>query len=187
MAKVSMMGVSEIRSMIIELRGKKVILDRDLAMLYQVTTKTINQAVRRNFERFPSDFVFQLTQEEWEFLRSQIVTAKSDARKVRYLPYAFTRNGANMISAVLKSPVAIQRSVQIMRAFSALEEAISNNRHKLTQSPEAMRQLSIHSKAIMSLFQETKFNGKEIKKVKKIQKAMIDLLQQIVFASLEKN
>lgn len=176
-----------IQSMIIELRGQRVILDRDLAMLYQVPTRTLNQAVRRNRERFPKDFVFQLTREEWKFLRSQIVIANKSAQKVRSLPYAFTRNGANMVCTVLKSRIAVQRSIQIMRAFSALEEMISHKRRKLTQSPDILKKLSTHSRAILRLFHESKLNTKEVSKVKKIQKGMINLLQQMVAASLSKD
>lgn len=178
--------VPMIQSIIIELRGKRVILDSDLAMLYQVPTKVLNQAVKRNKGRFPLDFMFKLTREEWEFLRSQIVTFGRKPPPKKYLPYVFTRNGANMVSTILKSPVAVQRSIQIMRAFSTLEEAVSRNRKKLTQSPDVIKKLSTHSKAIMCLFQESKMNRKGIAKVKKIQGEMINLLQQMVAASMGK-
>ena len=175
-----------IQSLIIELRGKRVILDRDLAMLYQVPTKVLNQAIRRNRERFPKDFMFQLSKEEWEFLRSQIVTANWSVQKVRSLPYAFTRNGANMVSTVLKSSIAIQRSIQIIRAFTALEEALGRRKKMPIKSPEIISKLSTHSRAIMRLFQESKLNKKEVAKVKKIQREMISLLQQMVVVSMGK-
>lgn len=174
-----------IQSLIIELRGQRIILDRDLAMLYQVPTRTLNQAVRRNRDRFPKDFVFQLTGEEWDFLRSQIVIANKGIQKVRSLPYAFTRNGANMVCTVLRSPIAVQRSIQIMRAFSALEEVVSKKRKTIIQSPDILKELSVHSKAIMRLFQEDKLNKKEATKVKRIQYEMINLLQQMIIESLK--
>lgn len=181
---LKLIRVPMIQSMIIEVRGKKVILDSDLAMLYRVPTKVLNQAVKRNKNRFPADFMFQLTKEEYDFLKSQIVTSERIPEKKRKLPYVFTRNGANMVCTLLRSSMAIQRSIQIMRAFSALEEVVSYKRRILAQSPDVMKKLSIHSRAIMRLFQESKLNAKEVEKVKKIQKEMINLLQQMVIASL---
>ena len=187
MAKVNLVGVSEIRALIIEFRGHKVILDSDLAMLYQVSTKRLVEQVKRNIQRFPSDFMFRLTKDEWRFLRSQFATFGKKPPSKKYPPYVFSRNGANVVCTVLKSPVAVQRSIQIMRAFSTLEEAISRKGRKLTQSPDVLKKLSTHSKAIMRLFQESKMNNKEVKRVKKIQKEMISLLQKMVIASLEKD
>lgn len=179
--------VPMIQSMIIELRGRRVILDSDLAMLYHVPTKALNQAVRRNKGRFPSDFMFKLTKEEYDFLKSQIVTSGRIPVQKKKIPYVFTRNGANMICAVLKSPVAVQRSIQIMRAFSALEEALGKRKRLPTKSPDVISKLSTHSKAIMRLFQESKLNRKGIKKVKKIQREMINLLQRMVAVSMGKD
>ena len=90
--------VTPIQNMIYEIRGQKVMLDRDLAQLYGVELKAMNQAVKRNAERFPSDFMFQLTQDEWNILRSQIVTANENLSKVRYLPYVFTEQGFSMLA-----------------------------------------------------------------------------------------
>ena len=105
------------------LRGKQIMLDSDLAELYQVETKVFNQAVKRNSERFPEDFMFQLTQEEYSALRSQIVTLEKGRGKHRkYVPYAFTENGVYMLSAVLKSSVAVNVSIEIMRTFTKLRE-----------------------------------------------------------------
>jgi hypothetical protein len=177
--------VPMIQSMILEIRRKRVILDSDLAILYRVPTKVLNQAVKRNRERFPEDFMFQLTKDEYAFLKSQIVTSERIPEKKRKLPYVFTRNGANMVCTVLRSSIAAQRSVQIMRAFSAMEEIVSQKRRELVKSPDALKKLSIHSRAIMRLFQDVKMNAKEVARVKKIQKEMISLLQQMVFASLK--
>ena len=103
------------------LRGKQIMLDEDLASLYEVETKVFNQAVKRNSERFPDDFMFQLTSEEYDFLRSQFVTLDNGRGKHRkYMPYAFTENGVYMLSAVLKSKVAIEVSIEIMRTFTKL-------------------------------------------------------------------
>jgi len=105
------------------LRGKQIMLDSDLASLYEVETKVFNQAVKRNSERFPEDFMFQLTEKEYESLRSQIVTLETGRGKHRkYMPYAFTENGVYMLSAVLKSKVAIDVSIEIMRTFTKLRE-----------------------------------------------------------------
>jgi hypothetical protein len=105
------------------LRGKQIMLDEDLAELYQVTTKRLNEQVKRNSERFPEDFMFQLTEKEYESLRSQFATLETGRGKHRkYMPYAFTENGVYMLSAVLKSKVAIQVSIEIMRTFTKLRE-----------------------------------------------------------------
>jgi len=105
------------------LRGKQIMLDNDLAALYQVETKVFNQAVKRNSERFPDDFIFQLSEEEYESLRSQFVTLETGRGKHRkYMPYAFTENAVYMLSAVLKSSVAIGVSIEIMRTFTKLRE-----------------------------------------------------------------
>ena len=105
------------------LRGKQIMLDSDLAELYQVETKVFNQAVKRNSERFPDDFMFQLSEEEYESLRSQIVTLETGRGKHRkYMPYAFSENGVYMLSAVLKSSIAVEVSIEIMRTFTKLRE-----------------------------------------------------------------
>ncbi len=183
MSGSGLIGVSEVKEKIIELRGQKILLDNDLAALYAVSSKRLIEQVKRNKERFPSDFMFQLTKEELEFLRSQYATSSWGGR--RYLPYAFTRNGANMISAVLKSRIAIQRLIQIMRAFSAIEEIVSRSKQATTKSPNVLNKLSAHSKAIMHLFQKDKVKTKELTKVKKVINEMIELLQKIVIDSLK--
>lgn len=101
-------------------------LDRDLANLYEVPTKVLLQAVKRNSERFPEDFMFQLTKNEYELLRSQIVTSRWGGR--RYLPYAFTEQGVAMLSSVLGSKRAINVNIQIMRTFTKLREMIEGNK-----------------------------------------------------------
>lgn len=108
-------ALTEIKNLIYVIRGQKVMLDSDLAQLYEVETKVLNQAVKRNITRFPSNFMFQLSKEEWINLRSQIVTFRNDSRK--FLPYAFTEQGVAMLSSVLRSEKAIQINIQIMNTF----------------------------------------------------------------------
>lgn len=117
---------ADIRSLVYVIRGQQVILDSDLAALYQVETKNFNKAVGRNIERFPEDFRFQLTKEEFDDLRSQIGTSNNRGGR-RYLPYAFTEQGISMLASVLHSDVAVQASIKIMRAFAEMRRFISNN------------------------------------------------------------
>ena len=118
----------EIENRIYNVRGKQVMLDTDLAGIYQVETKVFNQAVKRNAERFPENFCFQLTPEEWEVLRSQIVTLNAGRGQHRkYLPFVFTEQGVAMLSGVLKSAVAIQVSIEIMNAFVEMRKMLISN------------------------------------------------------------
>ncbi len=113
---------SEISSRIITLRGKEVMLDRDLAELYKVETRILNQAVKRNIERFPKDFMFQLTNDEFENLKSQIVISSLAHGGIRKMPYVFTEQGVYMLATVLRSKVAVDVNVAIMRTFTKLRE-----------------------------------------------------------------
>ncbi len=117
-----------IESKILLLRGKKIMLDRDLAMLYKVPTRRLNEQVKRNKERFPEDFMFQLTKEEFENWRSQIAMSNSEKMGIRRNPYAFTEQGVAMLSSVLNSKVAIQVNIQIMRTFIRLKEIIMSHK-----------------------------------------------------------
>jgi hypothetical protein len=119
--------LAKIEQQIVVLRGERVLLDAELAALYGVETKALNQAVRRNIERFPADFMFQLTAEEAALLRSQVVTANPGRGGRRNLPYAFTEHGVAMLSAVLRSPVAIQVSIEIMRTFVRLRRSVATH------------------------------------------------------------
>lgn len=117
-------SVDIIRSRILTIRGVQVMLDRDLAELYGVPTKVLNQAVKRNIERFPERFMFQLTKDEVPDLRSQIVTLnKRQGQHLKYMPYAFTEQGIAMLSAVLKSETAIAVSIRIMDVFVAMRRS----------------------------------------------------------------
>ncbi len=117
--------ISNIENKIYTIRGLQVMLDSDLAMMYQVEPRVLNQAVKRNSERFPENFCFQLTDAEWQTLRSQFVTLEGGKGKHRkYLPYAFTEQGVSMLSAVLKSDVAVKVSIQIMQAFVTMRKTL---------------------------------------------------------------
>lgn len=111
-----------IQSKIYEIRGQKVMIDKDLADLYQVEVKRLNEAVKRNIKRFPSDFMFQITKEEWQDLKSQYATSSWGGS--RKLPFAFTEQGLAMLSGILNSDIAIQVNINIMRAFVAVRQLI---------------------------------------------------------------
>ena len=113
-----------IQSKISEIRGQRVMLDFDLAELYQVETRRLNEAVKRNIKRFPKDFMFQLNVDEWIILKSQFATSRWGG--TRKLPYAFTEQGLAMLSGVLNSDIAIQVNINIMRAFVAVRQMIAN-------------------------------------------------------------
>ena len=120
-------STKEIRNLIYSIRGKQVMLDSDLASLYQVETKNLNKAVKRNTERFPASFCFQLTEEEVENLRFQIGTSSLNYGGRRYLPYVFTEQGIAMLSAVLRSEIAIKVSIEIMNAFVEMRRMLISN------------------------------------------------------------
>lgn len=115
-----------IQSKIYEIRGQKVMLDFDLAELYKVETRVLNQSVKRNIDRFPSDFMFQLSKDEWESISSQFVMTSRSKRPKTALPLAFTEHGVVMLSSVLRSDIAIQTSVLVVRAFVAMRQLITN-------------------------------------------------------------
>lgn len=122
-----MNGIEEIRNCIHVIRGKQVMFDKDLAKLYGVEVKNLNKAVNRNIERFPEDFMFRLTKEEYDFLRFQNGTIKSGrGEHSKYLPYVFTEQGVAMLSGVLRSSTAIQVNIRIMRAFVAVRQYLSS-------------------------------------------------------------
>ena len=120
--------VDRVEQAIVFLRGQRVILDRDLAALYGVPTKALKQAVKRNIGRFPADFMFILTTQEFADWRSQFVTSRADRMGLRHAPMAFTEQGIAMLSSVLNSERAIQVNIEIMRAFVRLREMIATHR-----------------------------------------------------------
>ena len=140
--EISILEENSIRSKIHVIRGQQVMLDRDLAELYLVETKVLNQAVKRNLERFPENFLFQLNETEFENWRSQFVTSNSDKKGLRRPPYAFTEQGVAMLSAVLKSETAVNVSIQIMNAFVSMRHFLQNN-NEIFAELKTMRQHQI--------------------------------------------
>ena len=138
-----------IKSKIYEIRGQKVMLDRDLAELYGTETKRLKEAVRRNSKRFPGDFMFVLSKEEWDNLRSQF--ASSSWGGSRYLPYAFTEQGVAMLSSVLGSDAAIEMNISIMRAFVAVRQFLVNVKRPQREVTELCRQIEELRENIKSL------------------------------------
>jgi hypothetical protein len=140
-----------IASRILLLRGHKVLLDAELAELYGVETKVLVQAVKRNLERFPDDFMFQLTNQEFNVLRSQSVTSSSTHGGRRTAPYAFTEQGVAMLSSVLSSPRAIAVNIEVMRAFVRLREVLAGNKELAAKLGELERKLKTHDQAIAGI------------------------------------
>ncbi len=141
------MELQIIKSKIIEIRGNKVILDRDLATLYGVETKVLKQAVRRNIDRFPGDFMFELSKSEWEALRSQFVTSNQRGG-TRYMPFAFTEQGVAMLSSVLNSKKAIDVNIAIMRAFVLLRQHLSDYKDLKSAIVKLEKEMNIKFKDI---------------------------------------
>lgn len=133
----------EVKNLIYEIRNQRVMLDSDLAKLYGVETKNLNRAVKRNIERFPEDFMFQLTEEEWQVLRCQFGTSnKRGGRK--YLPYAFNEHGILMLSNVLHSDLAIKTSIQIIRVFEQLRKYALEQTEKTKEIEDLRKMLMLH-------------------------------------------
>lgn len=156
MTKEIVVPVHEVAQKIFLIRGHRVMLDRDLAEMYQVTTKALNQAVKRNIERFPSDFMFQISESELQSLRSQIVTSKEGSGGRRYLPYVFTEQGVAMLSTVLKSKRAILVNIFIMRAFVRIRELALSNKIILQKLDALERKYAKHDVEIEGIFDAIK-------------------------------
>ena len=162
--------VEQIENLILTIRGKQVMLDRDLARLYGIETKRLNQQVQRNLERFPEDFMFQLTKEEAEFSRSQFATLVEDEEilksqfatsswgGIRKLPYAFTENGIAMLSSVLRSPLAIETNIYIMRALTAA-------RHFFASHAQVFQRIDNIEKNVLALNAHQADTDKKIEEV----------------------
>ncbi|HEX9198205.1 MAG TPA: ORF6N domain-containing protein [Acidobacteriaceae bacterium] len=148
MTRESALAAKPIESQIFLIRGQKVILDAELAALYGVEVRALNQAVKRNEARFPLDFVFHLTAEENEALKSQTVTSKSRRGGRRYAPYAFTEHGAIMAASVLNSPRAVEISIFVVRAFLRLRETLATHRALATKLAELEQRLETHDNEI---------------------------------------
>lgn len=149
--QAALMPVERISQSILILRGQRVLLDANLATLYGVPTGTLVQAVKRNLERFPEVFMFQLTADEWAALRSQFVISNEGRGGRRYSPYAFSEQGVAMLSSVLKSPHAIAVNIEIMRAFVRMRELLASNKELAQKLAELERKVDTHDQAIVGI------------------------------------
>lgn len=156
--KTAYLPTEPVESLIRFIRGQKVILDSDLARVYGVTTARLNQQVRRNIERFPEDFVFQLTKQEFENLMLQIATSRSGYGGRRKVPFAFTEHGAIMAANVLNSGQAVHMSVFVVRAFVKMSEVLAPNKALADKLAELERKLTdrldVHEKVIVQILRE---------------------------------
>jgi hypothetical protein len=151
--KIGVVSVERIAQFIVTIRGHKVMVDADLAQLYGVTTSNLNKSVKRNSDRFPADFVFQLTVEEAKALRFQSGMSKPARRGGRrYLPYVFTEQGVAMLSSVLRSRRAVQVNVEIMRAFVQLRRVLSASKELTQQLAALERRIGTHDEQIQAIF-----------------------------------
>lgn len=161
------MNLTVIQQKIFEVRGQKVMLDFDLAALYEVETKVFNQSIKRNLESFPEDFMFRLTQQEWdEIIRksidyqsnggdvnwSQIVTSSQKHRRGDYLPLVFSEHGVTMLASVLKSPKARKMNIAIVRAFIALRKYVLDHREITEQLRELQQKISEHDVQLSQIY-----------------------------------
>lgn len=162
--KTTLIPHEAIQAKIFIFRNKKVLLDRDLAMLYDVHPKRLNEQVKRNIKRFPEDFMFQLTKEESDFLRSQFATLKRGQHS-KYFPYAFTENGVAMLSSVLNSEKAININIQIMRAFTKMREMLVDYQELKYKIEDMERRVDGKFKVNSYLFEEV---FKEVEEFKRL-------------------
>lgn len=154
---VSIIPVEKIEQKIFFIRKQKVMLDSDLATLYGVSTKRLNEQLRRNLKRFPEDFMFQLSKDEYESLRSQIATLKTGrGRHRKYSPYVFTEHGAIMLATILNSAVAIQASIQVVRAFVRLREFLAANKELARKLKNLEKKIDTQDEKIYTIFEALK-------------------------------
>ena len=151
-SEVQLIPVERIQSRILLIRGQKVMLDSDLAELYLVETRALLQAVKRNIDRFPKDFMFQLSNQEDTSLRSQFVISKPGGR--RYAPYVFTEHGVAMLSSVLRSKRAVHINIQIVRSFVKLRELLYTNEAMARRMAALEQKTDSHAQAIISILRE---------------------------------
>jgi hypothetical protein len=151
MAKYQVQEAVRIEALIRSVRGLRVMLDSDLARIYGVELKRLNEQVRRNAERFPRDFAFRLTLQEFTDMRSQNATASK--RNIRHLPWVFTEHGAIMLANVLNSPIAVEASVRVVRAFVLMREQLAAHKELAQKLSELENRVSGHDEAITNLFE----------------------------------
>lgn len=152
-AKELLIPIEQIERLIFHIRGQKVMLDAALARIYGVTTTRLNQQVKRNLDRFPEDFMFQLTKEDFDRLILQNATSKKGRGGRRKIPFVFTEHGAIMLASVLNSPVAVRASLQVVRAFVRLREMLTTHKELASKLTELERKLEGHDQAIHTLFE----------------------------------
>ena len=156
-------GVEDIKNVIYNIRGKQVMMDSDVANLYNCETKYVNRVVKRNIERFPEEFCFQLTKNEFRVLRCQFVTLNNNGRGQhrKYLPYVFTEQGIAMLSALLKSEIAVKVSINIMKAFTEMRKFLIYNGQVFQEIDNIKCQLLEHNKKFDKIFNELQKNSQE--------------------------
>ena len=147
-----MQRLEVIQQKIYEVRGQRVMLDMDLAQLYEVETRILNQAIKRNIESFPGDFMFRLTKKEWQDMSSQIVMTSISKRPKTAIPYAFTEHGVTMLASVLKSPKARKMNIAIVRAFIALRKLVLENNEVLEQLNQLKGRLGEHDVQLNQIY-----------------------------------
>ena len=164
---VEIYEVEEIKQKIYTIRGKQVILDSDAARIYHCETKYVNRVVKRNIERFPEDFCFQLTEEEYDSLRCQFVTLKNQGRGQhrKYLPYAFTEHGIAMLSVLIDSEIAVKVSVNIMKAFIEMRKFLINNGQVFERLTNVEYKLLEHDKKFEEVFNQFQIKGNVEQKI----------------------
>ena len=161
------MNLEHIQRKIHEIRGVKIILDFDLAFMYEVETRVLNQAVKRNMKRFPIDFMFQLTKEEWEGMSSQFVTTSRLKRPKSSMPYAFTEQGVAMLSGLLNSEIAINTNIVVMRAFVMIRQYALNYaelNQKIEKLSSRLDDTDVKTNEIFELLKELLEHKKELEK-----------------------
>lgn len=177
------MEIETIQSKIYEIRGQRVMLDFDLAELYQVETRTLKQAVRRNIERFPEDFMFEITETEYNYLKnsltSQIVISNERGGR-RYMPFAFTEQGVAMLSSVLRSGTAIQVNIAIMRAFVAMRNYITTTTQITAELAEIRAKLALLERADLD-------NTEAVNDLSEDMRKELDIIYQAITALSIKN
>ena len=165
--KISIFHDENIINKIYFIRGQKVMLDRDLAAMYNVETRILNQSVKRNTNRFPSDFMFQLSQNEFENWKSQIVISNSEKMALRKPPFAFTEQGVSMLSGVLKSDIAVQVHIQIIRVFAKMRELLITNKDILLKLEKMEKNVTENKQDIAMIFDALKQLIQPIKEPRK--------------------
>jgi hypothetical protein len=145
--------IRRIEDLIFLVRGQRVMLDSDLAEVYGVSAKRLNEQVRRNLNRFPVNFAFQLTEPEWEGLRSQIATSKKGRGGRRYLPWVFTEHGALQLANVLHSETAVQASIRVVQVFISMREQLSAHKEFAGKLAELEGRITGHDEALQNLFE----------------------------------